>query len=157
MNIPSDNKYSHTECCCNPPPSPNGRGFTIWRCQLDVFACDGTCEEEEERRKRRKTKRGMWGGGRKERKELACLCCEPSFFFLPCLLEGTKEKDNVRMSNLSLPPVVTGQHCLAANHKENINLIYWPGLKQSPRQVLEVLRSHEIGQVMSKMTDALSS
>lgn len=55
----------------------------------------------------RKGKRGIERGeGRQRARGLACLCCDPSFFFFPCLLEGTKERDNVRMSNLSLPPSV---------------------------------------------------
>lgn len=75
---------------------------------------------------------GMWG---KERRELACLCCDPSFFFLPCLLEGTKERQCQDVESISPSSghraVLPGSH-----HKENINLIYRPCLKHSP-QVLD--------------------
>lgn len=56
-------------------------GVVKWMC-----TCEGACEEEEEEEQEEE---GVW---RKERSELACLCCDPSFFFLPCLLEGTKGK-----------------------------------------------------------------
>lgn len=75
---------------------------------------------------------GMWG---KERRELACLCCDPSFFFLPCLLEGTKERQCQDVESIS-PSSGHRAALPGSHHKENINLIYRPCLKHSP-QVLD--------------------
>lgn len=90
-------------------------------------------EEEEEEEE---------GIGREERNELACLCCDPSFFFLPCLLEGTKERQCQDVESIS-PSSGRRAALPGSDHKENINLIYGPCLKHSP-QVLDVLRSRKI-------------
>ena len=60
-------------------------------------------------RRRRRRKRGQGGrsGG-----NLPVSAVIPLSFSCHVCWRGQK-KDNVRMSNLSLPPVVTGQHCLA--------------------------------------------
>lgn len=89
-------------------------------------------------------RRGREACGISRRGNLPVSAVNPLSFSCHVCWRGQK-KDNVRMSNLSLPPVVTGLHCLAAIIK-NINLIYWPCLKHSP-QVLDVLRSHKTGRL----------
>ena len=108
--------------------------------------CKKEAEEEEDETE------GVW-------RKLACLCCDPSFFFLPCLLEGTKERQCQDVESIS--PSSGHRAALPASyHKENIILIYWLCLKPSP-QVLDVLKSerYEVddGSITLRMMSGLST
>lgn len=75
-------------------------------------------------------------------KKLACLCCDPSFFFLPCLLEGTKQRQCQNVESISPP----SGHRAAIIKKHQPNL---PALSRKNTSGLKasVLRPAVIGRL----------
>lgn len=92
-------------------------------CRLDGKEGGGWKEGGREEEELLKRKRG---------RTLACLCCDPSFFFLPCLLEGTKERQCQDVESIS-PSSGHRAALPASDHKESIILIYCSVSNTAPR------------------------